>query len=156
MDLNATIIGQSISFILFILFCMKFIWPKIMNTIATREQEIIQSLSNIKKSKKDLELLQKKKNNIIYQTQQEAHSIIKQANYTKLVILEEAKLQAEKEKKKILLQMNNEITIQKEQAKHELINQISFLAIQIAEKIIKSSANEKNNIHLINQLIKKL
>ncbi|CAL4041876.1 ATP synthase subunit b [Buchnera aphidicola (Phyllaphis fagi)] len=156
MDLNATILGQSISFVLFIWFCMKFIWPKIINTIEKRKQEIFIALSTAEKSRKDLELLKTKSNEIINRSQKKAILILKQANHNKLIILEQAKLQAEQEKKKILLQANYEINIKKEQIKHELIQQISILAINIAEKIIKSSANKEKNIDLINQLTIKL
>ncbi|CCJ90593.1 ATP synthase B chain [Cronobacter turicensis 564] len=30
MNLNATILGQAIAFVLFVLFCMKYVWPPIM------------------------------------------------------------------------------------------------------------------------------
>ncbi|HCW99392.1 MAG TPA: F0F1 ATP synthase subunit B, partial [Pantoea sp.] len=30
MNINATILGQAIAFILFVAFCMKYVWPPIM------------------------------------------------------------------------------------------------------------------------------
>ncbi|MGV8577216.1 F0F1 ATP synthase subunit B, partial [Pseudomonas aeruginosa] len=30
MNLNATILGQAIAFVLFVWFCMKYVWPPIM------------------------------------------------------------------------------------------------------------------------------
>ncbi|ETJ20958.1 F0F1 ATP synthase subunit B, partial [Escherichia coli] len=30
MNLNATILGQAIAFVLFVLFCMKYVWPPLM------------------------------------------------------------------------------------------------------------------------------
>ncbi|MDE5285330.1 MAG: F0F1 ATP synthase subunit B, partial [Buchnera aphidicola] len=36
MDLNATIFGQALSFIFFVWFCMKYIWPPIILAIETR------------------------------------------------------------------------------------------------------------------------
>ena len=33
MDINATIIGQSIAMIVFVWFCMKYIWPPVMHAL---------------------------------------------------------------------------------------------------------------------------
>ncbi|MGP1954025.1 MAG: F0F1 ATP synthase subunit B family protein, partial [Arsenophonus sp. NC-QC1-MAG3] len=46
MNFNATILGQVIAFVLFVLFCMKYIWPPIMAAIEKRQKEIFDSLSS--------------------------------------------------------------------------------------------------------------
>ena len=40
MDINATIIGQTIAMIFFVWFCMKYIWPVITDAIEARQIEI--------------------------------------------------------------------------------------------------------------------
>ena len=37
MDINLTLIGQTIAMIVFVWFCMKFIWPPILNAIEERQ-----------------------------------------------------------------------------------------------------------------------
>ncbi|MGB5259073.1 MAG: F0F1 ATP synthase subunit B, partial [Gammaproteobacteria bacterium] len=39
MNFNATLIGQTIAFIVFVWFCMKYIWPPIMNALETRKNK---------------------------------------------------------------------------------------------------------------------
>lgn len=58
MNLNATILGQAIAFILFVWFCMKYVWPPIMDAIEKRQKEIADGLSSAERAKKDLDLAQ--------------------------------------------------------------------------------------------------
>ena len=44
MNINLTLIGQSITFLLFVVFCAKYVWPPIMSAMATREKKIADGL----------------------------------------------------------------------------------------------------------------
>lgn len=52
MNLNATILGQAIAFVLFVIFCMKYVWPPIMAAIEKRQQEIADGLSSAERAKR--------------------------------------------------------------------------------------------------------
>ncbi len=58
MNINATILGQAIAFILFVAFCMKYVWPPIMAAIEKRQKEIAEGLASAERAKKDLYLAQ--------------------------------------------------------------------------------------------------
>ncbi|CAL4317468.1 ATP synthase subunit b [Buchnera aphidicola (Pterocallis alni)] len=144
MDLNATILGQCISFILFVWFCMKYIWPKIIYVIECRKKQIIQIHSNLEKVKQDIKLAKLKSLNIIKKSKKKADLIIQDAEQNKYLLLEEAKRHAQEERKRILEYTLSEINIQKEKIKNELIDQTNHLAIEIANKIIKHSFKYKD------------
>ncbi len=44
MNLNATILGQAIAFVLFVLFCMKYVWPPLMAAIEKRQKKLLTAL----------------------------------------------------------------------------------------------------------------
>ena len=52
-NLNATLIGQLIAFALFVWFCMKFVWPPIINAIETRQSQIANALASAEAAKKE-------------------------------------------------------------------------------------------------------
>ena len=54
MNINLTLIGQSIAFAIFVLFCMKFIWPALMGAIEERQRKIAEGLNAAEKAKLDL------------------------------------------------------------------------------------------------------
>lgn len=52
MNLNATILGQAIAFVLFVWFCMKYVWPPIMAAIEKRQKEIADGLASAERAKR--------------------------------------------------------------------------------------------------------
>ena len=52
MNINATLIGQTIAFIIFVWFCVKFVWPPIINAIETRQSQIANALASAEAAKK--------------------------------------------------------------------------------------------------------
>ena len=55
MDINATIIGQTIAMIVFVWFCMKFVWPLIIEMIEERQTKIAEGLAAAEKGSRALE-----------------------------------------------------------------------------------------------------
>ncbi|QCI24669.1 F0F1 ATP synthase subunit B [Buchnera aphidicola (Rhopalosiphum padi)] len=153
MNLNATILGQAVSFILFVWFCMKYIWPPIIFAIETRQKKIKKSLISLKKAEEEFLVIQKKMNQIIQDSKEKASFIINEANKQKSMILENAKNIAVEESKKIFLKNKLEIDIKVMQARKNLHKEIVDLSISMAEKIIKENIQKDQNKDLIKKLI---
>ena len=52
MNINLTLIGQAIAFAMFVAFCMKFVWPPLINAISERQRKIADGLNAAEKAKK--------------------------------------------------------------------------------------------------------
>ncbi|QCI20756.1 F0F1 ATP synthase subunit B [Buchnera aphidicola (Hyperomyzus lactucae)] len=153
MNINATILGQAISFFLFVWFCMKYIWPPIILAIETRQNEIQVSLINVKKAQDDLYAIQKKIDNEVKEAKKRASSILNEANKQKVLILEEARKDALEASNKIIMNTQSEIDIKIIHARKKLHKEIVDLSISIAEKIIKKNISKNDNQDLVNELI---
>ncbi|MCU4137198.1 F0F1 ATP synthase subunit B [Buchnera aphidicola (Sitobion miscanthi)] len=153
MNLNATILGQAISFVLFVWFCMKYIWPPIISAIKTRQKEIKQSLINSRKAQDELCILQKKIDQNIIEAKEKASNILNEANKQKVLILEEAKKNALEESKKILANTQSEIEIAIIHARKNLHKEVVDLSILMAEKIIKKNVSKDENQNLLDELV---
>ena len=55
MDLNATMIGQTVAMIVFVWFCMRFVWPLIINMIEQRQTQIADGLAAAEEGSHSLE-----------------------------------------------------------------------------------------------------
>ena len=55
MDINMTLIGQTIAMVVFVWFCMKYIWPPIMTAIEERQTEIADGLAAAEKGQQYLD-----------------------------------------------------------------------------------------------------
>lgn len=156
MNLNATILGQAIAFILFVWFCMKYVWPPIMDAIEKRQKEIADGLSSAERAKKDLDLAQANATDQLKKAKADAQVIIEQANKRKAQIIDEAKVEAEQECNKIVAQAQAEIDAERKRAREELRKQVATLAIAGAEKIIERSVDEAANSDIVDKLVAEL
>lgn len=156
MNMNATILGQAVSFFLFVWFCMKFIWPPIMAAIEKRQKGIADSLSAAELAKKDLEIAKANSSDAIQQAKAEAQIIIDQANKRKNAIVESAQTEAEIERDKIIAQGHIEIEAERKRVREELRKQVAILAIAGAEKIIERSVDEAANSDIVDKLVAEL
>ncbi|MGP4123737.1 MAG: F0F1 ATP synthase subunit B [Sodalis sp. (in: enterobacteria)] len=153
MNLNATILGQTIAFVLFVMFCMKYVWPPLIAAIENRQKEIADSLSSVERAKKDLVIAQAKAIDHLKQAKVEAQAIIEQANKRKAQVIDDTKAAAEAERKKILALAKAEVNSEYKRAREELRKQVATLALAGAEKIIERSVDEAANSDIIDKII---
>lgn len=156
MNINATILGQAISFILFVWFCMKFVWPPLMAAIEKRQKEIADGLASAEQGKKEMELAKADVSEQINNAKAEASAIVDQANKRKTQIIEQARTEAEEERNKILQQAKAEVEAERSRAREELRKQVAQLAIAGAEKIIERSIDESANRDIVDKLVAEL
>ncbi|WP_410012839.1 F0F1 ATP synthase subunit B [Sodalis sp. C49] len=156
MNLNATILGQAIAFILFVLFCMKYIWPPLIAAIEKRQKEIADGLASADLAKKEVDIAQANATDQLKKARAEAQAIIEQANKRKAQIMDEAKAEAEDERNRIVAQAQAEIQAETKRAREELRKQVALLALAGAEKIIERSVDEAANSDIVDKLVAEL
>ena len=156
MSINATLLGQAISFLLFVWFCMKFVWPPLMNAIEERQKKIADGLADAGRAAKDLELAQAKATEQLKDAKATANEIIEQANKRKAQIVDEAKVEADTERAKIIAQGHAEIENERNRVKEDLRKQVAVLAIAGAEKILERSIDEAAHSDIVNKLVAEL
>ncbi|HBV7215920.1 TPA: F0F1 ATP synthase subunit B [Klebsiella pneumoniae] len=154
MNMNATILGQAIAFVIFVWFCMKYVWPPLMAAIEKRQKEISDGLASAERAKKDLDLAQANATDQLKKAKAEAQVIIEQANKRRSQILDEA--EAEQERTKIVAQAQAEIDAERKRAREELRKQVAILAVAGAEKIIERSVDEAANSDIVDKLVAEL
>ena len=55
MTINLTMLGQLISFVLFVLFCMKFVWPPLTEIMRERQKALAEGLDKAAAAERQLE-----------------------------------------------------------------------------------------------------
>ncbi len=156
MNINLTLIGQMIAFAVFVLFCMKYVWPAITSAMEERSNKIADGLDAADRAMRDLELAQNKASDQLKEAKQEAAELIDQANKRANQIVEEAKDQARAEGDRLKSAAQAEIDQEMNRAREELRAQVATLAVSGAEKILESSIDENANRELIDKLAARL
>ncbi|WDI78799.1 F0F1 ATP synthase subunit B [Candidatus Purcelliella pentastirinorum] len=156
MNINSTLFGEIISFLLFIFFCMKYIWPPIIDSINKREKKIYNAILSVDKAKIELSKIKMQTINEINETKKTCKLILDQTNKDKIDILEETKLEIIKEQKKIIkesyLKIENEYEITKEKLRKETV----LLVIYCLEKVLNQSMDANINKKIVNKFISSL
>lgn len=156
MNINATIIGQMIAFVIFIAFCMKYVWPPIMQALEERKTKIADSLEAANRASRDLEVAKEDAAKVLRESKEQAAEIIEQANKRANQMIEEAKEQVIADGKRLRAAAQSEIEQDVVRAKEALRAQVSVLAFAGAEKILGATIDEKAHSEIVEQLAKEL
>lgn len=152
MNINLTLIGQSITFLFFVWFCQAFVWKFIRNAMHERERRIAEGLEAADRASRDLELAQEKAAQQLRQAKEEAAAIIESANKRANQIIEEAKEHAREESARIRAGAEAELEQEVNRAKAALRAQVAALALAGAEKVLEASIDENAHRGLVEKL----
>jgi F-type H+-transporting ATPase subunit b len=155
-NMNATLLGQAIAFFLFVVFCMKYVWPPLMEAIEERQTKIADGLAAADRAAKDLNLAQANASDQLKDAKRAASELIEQANKRKAQIIDEAKIEAQAERKNILAQGQAEIEAERNRARDDLRKQVATLAVIGAEKIIERTIDKDVHADLLNKVTAEL
>lgn len=156
MNINLTIIGQAIAFFIFVVICMKYIWPPLVNALEERKKKIAEGLDAADRAERDLRLAQEKVAADLRESKEQAAAIIEQANKRANQIIDEAKEQAREEAGRVKTAAEAELQQEINRAKESLRSQVATLAVAGAEKILEASVDEKAHAELVDKLAAKL
>lgn len=152
MDINMTLIGQTIAMIVFVWFCMKFIWPPIMQAIEERQTQIADGLAAAERGQHSLEKAEAKAEEIIQEARQQASGILDQAHARANEIVAEGKADGVKERERQLAAARAEVEQETNRAREELRGQVSAIAIASAEKILRREIDAKAHEEILSKL----
>lgn len=156
MNINLTLIGQSITFAIFVWFCLKFIWPHIMKALEERKNRIADGLAAAERGHHEKELAEQRATAVIREAKEQAKEIVAQAHRRGDEIIEEAKGDARSEGERMIRAAEAEIDQQMIQAREQLRKDVVKLAIQGASQVLKREVDEKAHIESLQRLSRQL
>ena len=136
MNINATLLGQTVAFVIFIAICWKYVWPPIIAIMEEREKRISDGLEAAKKADDSLEEAQLAFDQEMNKAKVEAAEILEKANTRASQIVSDATIKAGTEAEKILTSASKTIENDVNKAKEELRQKMSELIIETSEKIL--------------------
>lgn len=153
MDINLTLVGQMITFAIFVWFTMKFVWPPVIKAMKDRQDKIAAGLAAAEQGEQALQIANQQVADQFKAAKEEASKILEQAHQRAAHIIEEAKTQAKHEGDRIVQLAQDEIKREYHQAKTDLLKQIAGIATVGAERILKREVDRASNDRLVDELI---
>lgn len=152
MNMNLTLIGQAISFAIFVWFCLKYVWPPVLKALEERESRIADGLAAAERGKHELELAEQRAGDVIRDGKDKAQDFITQAQKRADEIVEAAKVTAREEAERIKAAASAEIEQNRNQARDDLRAHVARLAVSGAEQILMREVDEKAHREVLDKL----
>ena len=145
MNFNFTLIGQLLAFILFVWFCMRYVWPPMLQILEEREKEVADGLEAASRGRRELEEAKKEAADLVGQAGQRANQMV-----------EDAKSQAQEEADRIKASAKSDLEQAAKKAREEIRSEVSALVVAGAEKVLRSEIDQEKNAEIIEEISKEL
>ncbi|MHB8622427.1 MAG: F0F1 ATP synthase subunit B [Sulfuricaulis sp.] len=156
MNINATLFGQMIAFVVFVWICMKLVWPPFMQVLADRRRTIADGLAAAEKGRLEQQLGEQRALETIRQAKQDAVDVIALAEKRAAEIADEAKTAAKAEADRLVVAARAEIAQEVNRAKEQLRARVSELAVAGAARILEREVDPKVHAKLLDSVVKQL
>jgi F-type H+-transporting ATPase subunit b len=156
MNINATLIGQSIVFFAFVWFVMQVVWPPILRALDARKAKIAEGLAAAERGKYEKHLAQERATELLHEAKQKAAEIVSQAQKRAGEIVEEAKGDARTEGERIKTAARAEIEQEANRVREALREQVAVLAVAGAEKILRREIDAAAHRDVLDALVKQI
>lgn len=153
MGINATLIGQMITFGLFVWVMMKFVWPPLTQAMQERQQRIAEGLAAAEQGNTQLERSRQEVESALQAARQQAAEILAQANRRGAEMIELAKQAAREEGERQIRSAEALIAQEVSQARESLRREVADLAMAGAGRILKREIDPSAHRDLVDELV---
>ena len=156
MNINLTLFAQMIAFAVFVGFCMKYIWPPIVNALAERKAKIAEGLAAAERGLRERELGEQHALTAMREAKAQGAEILNQAQRRAAEIIDQAKQDARLEGERLVVAARAEIDREVNRAREELRERVGQLAVSAAEKILQKEVNAAVHKQLVDSFAQQL
>ncbi|MFW5969932.1 MAG: F0F1 ATP synthase subunit B [Halofilum sp. (in: g-proteobacteria)] len=156
MNINLTLLGQTIGFALFVWFCMKYVWPPLRDALHERQKKIADGLAAAERGEHEEELARQRGEETLREAKAQASEIIDNAQKRANEIVEESKETARSEADRIKQSAQAEIDREVTQAREHLRGQVVAIALSGAEKVLRKEVDQDTHARVLDELVEEL
>ena len=152
MNINLTLFGQMLSFLVFTWFCMKYVWPPLVKAMEERQAKIASGLRDAEKAEHELKDAKYKAGELLQEAKDQAARLVEQANKRASHLIDEGRDKAKAESDRIKKQAETDVQHLYGQAKEQLRERVATLAVLGAERILQKQVNQGDHDQMLAKL----
>ena len=156
MNINLTLIGQLLTFVVFVWFTMKFVWTPIIGALEKRRTGIADGLAAAERGQHEQELAKGRVKEVLQDAKAHATDIVAQAQKRASEIVDEAKGHARVEGQRLLSAAEAEIEQETNRAREQLREKVAELAVAGAERILRKEIDVAAHSDIVQALGKEI
>ncbi len=152
MNINLTLLGQTIAMVVFVWFTMRFVWPFIIRAIEERQTRIADGLAAAERGQQKLADAEREAEKIISEARAQAKTSLDQAHARANEIVAEGKAEGARERERQLELARAEVEQEIHRAREELRGEVSAIAVASAEKILRREIDPAAHEDILSRL----
>ena len=156
MNINATLIGQSIAFFIFLYLVKKYVWPPLLAAMEERKKRIESGILAAERGMAEQQEAEQKAQEVLKRSKGQAAEIIANATRQASAMVEEAKDTAMQEADRVKAQAQAEIEQDTIRARNELKDQVSDLVMQGVNSVLAKEVDAKAHKDMLGKLSQSL
>ncbi|MEI6457603.1 MAG: F0F1 ATP synthase subunit B [Pseudomonadota bacterium] len=156
MQINATLIGQALAFLILIAFTWKFVWPPLLGAIEARQKKIADGLAAADRGQQDLDNAKSEALAIVREAHGKATQIVDQAARRAGEMVDDARGTAATEGERIVTAARNEVVTETARVRGELRAEVAKLAVAGAAQVLKREVDAKAHAALLDELAERI
>jgi len=149
-------IGQMIAFVMFVLYCMRYVWPPLITVMRERQAALAEGLQKAAAAEEKLEEANSAAEVVLAEAKKEAADLLAQARSRATQIVEDAKQTASEEADRIKAGAQAEIDQEVNRAREQLRGRVGDLAVEGAEKILEATVDRKVHQEMLTKISSQL
>jgi F-type H+-transporting ATPase subunit b len=155
-SINATLIGQMITFALLVWFTMKYIWPPLFDSLEERKKKIADGLAAAERGQEDILAAEEKAKIVLKEAKEHSSELLSLAQKRANEIVEESKDTAKKDGERLIIAARAQIDQEMQQVKENLRAEVATLALDAAEQILGAEIDKAKHQDIINKVSSRL
>lgn len=153
MSINATLLGQMVTFGLLVWFTMRFVWPLLRTALDERERKISEGLAAAELGHKELAEAHEKAKHAIKLAHEKGAEIVAEAKRQAELIVNFSKEEAARERGRILVNAELEVSQAYQKARQTLKGELSDLVVLTTEKLLNRALTAEDQQYLSLKLV---
>jgi F-type H+-transporting ATPase subunit b len=156
MNINLTLLGQTIGMIVFVWLCMRYIWPPVMNAIERRRKEIADGIAAGERGQRELADARHGAEGIMQEARQKATQVADMAHKRSNELIVEAKDRAVAEGERLIAAARTELVTSQSKARDSLRREVAALAVAGATRVLGREVDARAHAALLEELAAEL
>jgi F-type H+-transporting ATPase subunit b len=156
MNINLTMFGQLVSFVVFVWITMKYVWTPIMAALEERKKEMADGLAAAERGQHEQELAKNRARQVLHEGKEQAAEIVSHAHKRAAEIVDEAKENARAEGARILTAARADVDQEALKAREQLREKVAELAVLGAQKILQREIDAEAHKDIVTNLTEQI
>jgi F-type H+-transporting ATPase subunit b len=152
MNINLTLIGQTITFFVFVWFCYRFVWPPMVHALEERTKKIADGLAAAERGKHEKELAEERARELLREAKEQAGEILSRADKRAAEIIDEAKVEAREEGGRLKNAAQAELEQEVNRVREDLRSHVVSIALAGAGKVLEREVDAAAHADMLERM----